>query len=110
MGVRLPTILGKAIDDVVKTLNDEVRLSAPSSRAVLTATQYEEERIVDLTACISRMEDLHEDLMSNTVLRPIVDDGEADVPLWNKEIARYFRGKDWKSAPWLFAEALHYRR
>lgn len=24
MGVRLPTILGKAIDDVVKTLNDEV--------------------------------------------------------------------------------------
>ena len=31
MGVRLPTILGKAIDDVVKTLNDEV--SAESSRS-----------------------------------------------------------------------------
>lgn len=30
MGVRLPTILGKAIDDVVKTLNDEV--SGKSSR------------------------------------------------------------------------------
>lgn len=26
MGVRLPTILGKAIDDVVKTLNEEVSL------------------------------------------------------------------------------------
>lgn len=25
MGVRLPTILGKAIDDVVKTLNEQVR-------------------------------------------------------------------------------------
>ncbi|KAM0747738.1 DUF89-domain-containing protein [Meredithblackwellia eburnea MCA 4105] len=94
MGVRLPTILGKAIDDVVRTLNDE----------------YDEDRIVDLTECISRMEDLMDDLQANTVLRPIVDDGEGDVPLWNKEIARYFRGKDWKSAPWLFAEALHYRR
>lgn len=94
MGTRLPTILGKAIDDVVKTLNDE----------------YEEDRIVDLTECISRMEDLMDDLQSNTVLRLIVDDGESDVALWNKEIARFFRGKDWKSAPWLFAEALHYRR
>lgn len=26
------------------------------------------------------------------------------------DLGRYFRGKDWKSAPWLFAEALHYRR
>lgn len=33
MGVRLPTILGKAIDDVVKTLNDEV--SGKSSRLTL---------------------------------------------------------------------------
>lgn len=78
MGVRLPTILGKAIDDVVKTLNDE----------------YEEERITDLTKCIERMEDLMEELQGNEKLRPIIDDGEADVPLWNKEIARYFRGKD----------------
>lgn len=27
MGKRLPTILGKAIDDVVRTLNEQVRLS-----------------------------------------------------------------------------------
>lgn len=72
MGHRLPTILGKAIDDVVKTLNDE----------------YDEERIVDLTGCIERMEDLMEDLQGNAKLRPIVDDGEGDIPLWNKEIAR----------------------
>lgn len=89
MGVRLPTILGKAIDDVVKTLNDE----------------YEEERVVDLTECISRMEDLMDDLQGNSKLRPIIDDGEGDIPLWNKEIARYFRGKDFMNAPWLFAEA-----
>ncbi|GAA5827619.1 hypothetical protein JCM11251_001759 [Rhodosporidiobolus azoricus] len=94
MGVRLPTILGKAIDDVVKTLNDE----------------YEEERIVDLTECISRMEDLMDDLHANSVLTPIVDDGEGDIALWNKEIARYFRGKTFMNAPWLFAEAYKYRR
>ena len=28
----------------------------------------------------------------NSKLRPIIDDGEGDVALWNKEIARYFRG------------------
>ena len=69
MGVRLPTILGKAIDDVVQTLNDE----------------WEEERVVDLTACIAKMEDLMEDLQGNRQLTPIVDDGEGDVALWNKE-------------------------
>ncbi|GAA5824717.1 hypothetical protein JCM5353_004420 [Sporobolomyces roseus] len=94
MGVRLPTILGKAIDDVVKTLNEE----------------YDEERIVDLTECISRMEDLMDDLHANSKLRPIIDDGEGDIPLWNKEIAKFFRGKDFMNAPWLFAEAYKYRR
>ncbi|GAA5876981.1 hypothetical protein JCM8547_001958 [Rhodosporidiobolus lusitaniae] len=94
MGVRLPTILGKAIDDVVKTLNQE----------------WDEEKIVDLTECISRMEDLMDDLHQNVKLRPIIDDGEGDIPLWNREIARYFRGKDFMNAPWLFAEAYKYRR
>lgn len=32
------------------------------------------------------------------------------MPLWNKEIAKYFRGKDFMNAPWLFAEAYKYRR
>ncbi|KAH9821336.1 hypothetical protein DFH28DRAFT_588460 [Melampsora americana] len=94
MGKRLPTILGKAIDDTIKTLNEE----------------SEEERIVDLVRCIERMEDLMDDLHQNSKLRPIVDDGEGDIPLWNKEIARYFRGKDFMNAPWLFAEAYKYRR
>lgn len=94
MGVRLPTILGKAIDDTVKTLND----------------QSDEEKILDLVACIDRMEDLMEDLQNNQKLRPIKDDGEGDIPLWNKEIARFFRGKDFMNAPWLFAEAYKYRR
>lgn len=68
MGVRLPTILGKAIDDVHKTLNQE----------------YDEDRITDLVACILRMEDLMGDLQGNSKLRPIVDDGAGDVALWNK--------------------------
>lgn len=73
-------------------------------------SQYSEERIVDLTSCIERMEDLMDDLHSNSKLRPIIDDGEGDIPLWNKEIAKFFRGKDFMSAPWLFAEAYKYRR
>jgi hypothetical protein len=76
MGVRLPTILGKAIDDVTRTLND----------------QSSEEKIVDLIHCIERMDVLMQDLSGNQKLRPIIDDGEADVALWNKEIAKYFQG------------------
>ena len=76
MGVRLPTILGKAIDDTIRTLNEE----------------SEEDRLQDLCKCIERMEDLMADLTGQALLRPIEDDGEGDIPLWNKEIARYFRG------------------
>ena len=35
------------------------------------------------------MEDLMDDLHDNAKLRPIIDDGEGDIPLWNKMIARY---------------------
>lgn len=94
MQSRLPTILGKAIDDTSRTLNE----------------QHDEEKITDLVACIERMETLMTDLSGNAKLRPIVDDGEADVALWNKEIAKYFQGKDFMNAPWLFAEAYKYRR
>jgi damage-control phosphatase, subfamily III len=76
MGVRLPTILGKAIDDATRTLNE----------------QSSEERIVDLVQCIERMDALMQDLSGNQKLRPIIDDGEADVALWNKEIAKFFQG------------------
>lgn len=79
MAVRLPTILGKAIEDVVKTLNE----------------QHSEEKIIDLYSVILRMENLMDDLQSNSKLRPIIDDGEADVSSWNREIAKYFRSKSW---------------
>ncbi|KAG6813212.1 hypothetical protein H0H92_013099 [Tricholoma furcatifolium] len=94
MQSRLPTILGKAIEDATRTLNEE----------------YSQERVVDLVACIDRMGELMTDLSGNAKLRPIVDDNEADVALWNKEIAKYFQGKDFMNAPWLFAEAYKYRR
>jgi hypothetical protein len=68
MGVRLPTILGKAIDDVWKTLNQE----------------SEEERITDLVDCIHRLDGLMGDLQNNSKLRPIKDDGAGDIALWNK--------------------------
>lgn len=76
MGHRLPTILGKAIDDVIETLN----------------TLSEEEEILDLVKCIERMSTLKQELQQSAKLRPIMDDGEADVILWNKEIAKYFEG------------------
>ena len=112
MGVRLPTILGKAIDDTSRTLNE----------------QSNEDKIVDLVQCLERMDLLMADLSGNAKLRPIIDDGEGDVALWNKEIAKYFQGmipaiiqyvlshylqlsgKDFMNAPWLFAEAYKYRR
>jgi len=94
MGHRLPTILGKAIDDVIRTQNE----------------QSSEHLILDLVECINRMDALMVDLSGNAKLRPIIDDGEGDIPLWNKEIAKYFQGKDFMNAPWLFAEAYKYRR
>ncbi|KIY50418.1 DUF89-domain-containing protein [Fistulina hepatica ATCC 64428] len=94
MQSRLPTILGKAIEDATRTLNE----------------QSSEDLVIDLVRCIERMEVLMADLSGNAKLRPIVDDNEADVALWNKEIAKYFQGKDFMNAPWLFAEAYKYRR
>lgn len=76
MGHRLPTILGKAIDDVLATVN----------------TLSQEDEIVDLLGCVERMETLKSDLEGNGKLRSIMDDGEADVALWNKEITKYFLG------------------
>lgn len=131
MGHRLPTILGKAINDVIHTLNE----------------QSGEDEIVDLTQCIARMNVLMAELSESATLRPIIDgpsnpiaillfgmhtdldvlDDEADVALWNKEIAKYFQGgvcggaafmipdpntlgRTFMNAPWVFAEAYKYRR
>ena len=77
MGVRLPTILSKSIQDVLMTVN----------------TLSSEHLIVDLLGCVKRMEELKAELEGNGVLRSIKDDGEADVALWNKEIAKYFLGE-----------------
>ena len=77
MGHRLPTILEKAIEDVLCTVN----------------TLALEEEIVDLLECVKRMETLKAELESNQSLRSVIDDGEADVALWNKVIAQYFSGK-----------------
>lgn len=76
MQSRLPTILGKAIEDATRTLN----------------AQSSEEHVIDLARAIDRMGDLMTDLSGNAKLRPVVDDDEADVALWNKEIAKYFQG------------------
>ena len=64
MGHRLPTILGKAIDDVIRTLNE----------------QSSEEEVVDLVECIERMEGLMTDLSGNANLRYIVDGQSRSTP------------------------------
>jgi len=100
MGKRLPTILGKAIEDVVRTLNEQVRapffshmrlnglylalLKQVPTFFMYQIHQYDEGMIVDLTECIKRMDILMADLTSNQKLRPIIDDNEGDVALWNK--------------------------
>lgn len=53
MGKRLPTILGKAIDDTIKTLNE----------------QADEDYMIDLNKCIERMHTLMYDLQHNAKLR-----------------------------------------
>ena len=53
MGKRLPTILGKAIDDTIKTLNEE----------------SDEDKMIDLNKCIERMHTLMHDLQNNAKLR-----------------------------------------
>ena len=53
MGVRLPTILGKAIDDAIQTLN----------------TVSDEDEIIDLVACVDRMGELMVDLRCVASLR-----------------------------------------
>lgn len=53
MGKRLPTILGKAIDDTIKTLNEEA----------------DEDKMIDLNKCIDRMHVLMHDLQNNAKLR-----------------------------------------
>ena len=57
MGHRLPTILGKAIDDVIRTLNE----------------QSEEDEIVDLVQCVDRMNVLMVELFESAQLRLIID-------------------------------------
>lgn len=64
MGHRLPTILGKAIDDATRTLNE----------------RSSEEEVVDLVECIERMEGLMTDLAGNAHLRYIVD-GQSRPPV-----------------------------
>lgn len=44
MGVRLPTILGKAIDDVVKTLNEQVRCTFGLEQWLILQLQYKRTR------------------------------------------------------------------
>lgn len=57
MQSRLPTILGKAIDDTTRTLND----------------QSSEEQIIDLVQCIERMEKLMVDLSGNSKVGTLRD-------------------------------------
>jgi len=80
MGHRLPTILGKAIDDVIRTLNE----------------QSEEDEIVDLTRCVDRMNVLMVELSESAKLRPIIDgsSGTTMVSLIEKRRPRHPR---WRS-------------
>ena len=66
MGHRLPTILGKAIDDVIRTLNE----------------RSSEEEVTDLVECIERMEGLMSDLSGNANLRYILD-GQSFLPFYS---------------------------
>lgn len=91
---RLPTILTQGIDDVHRSID-------PSSQ--------DEQTVKEGKWIISKLAELKYELQHDRELIPIVDDGEADVAEYNKELETLQPAK-WHSVPWLFSECYLYRR
>ncbi|KAF1915744.1 hypothetical protein BDU57DRAFT_451146 [Ampelomyces quisqualis] len=90
---RWPIIITQGIDDVHRSTHS----------AQDEATQTEGKWIV------SELAKLKYELQHDRELTPIMDDGEADVDAYNKELAA--RGTPrWHSVPWLYSECYLYRR
>ncbi|KAG9089580.1 hypothetical protein FS749_001223 [Ceratobasidium sp. UAMH 11750] len=85
IGVRLPSILGQAIDDVSRKLNKQVgeHLTSTFSSALGTWTLPLLIR-VRATTCGSSLARIHNGA-------PMTDDGEGDFPFWNRGMQNSFK-------------------
>ncbi|CAG8460907.1 7014_t:CDS:2 [Dentiscutata heterogama] len=59
---------------------------------------------------MASMEELINQIQRNDQLTQIEDDGRPDILNWTDALNTYFKGENWFTASWLFAECYLYRR
>ncbi|CAG8739995.1 16585_t:CDS:2 [Dentiscutata erythropus] len=59
---------------------------------------------------MASMEELINQIQRNDQLTQIEDDGRPDILTWTDALNTYFKGENWFTASWLFAECYLYRR
>ena len=92
---RWPSILTGAIDDVHRTI---------SSLASDRESDIKEGKFI-----VEKLATLKYELQHNRKLTPLSDDGQSDIPDYNKELEQ--RGNpNWHDVQWLYAECYLYRR
>lgn len=121
---KLPEILERAIKDAEYVLEDlvaeqslvflhnQLTLSISDLNDLDDAVRLDDQT-KDLERCIGRIRTLLHELRSNSVLRPIEDDGGNDVRSWNNKLRRIIRMEGnctYLDGPILFVEGYVYRR
>lgn len=92
---RWPAILTGAVDDVHRAVS-----SLPSS---------ESEKIAEGKAIVSSLATLKYEVQHNRALSRLLDDGYADIALYNSELEARGNPK-WHDVEWLYSECYLYRR
>lgn len=91
---RWPKIIAAAIDDVLET----------NSQPNRGDTEIEDGRRV-----ASDLENLLSDMQNDTLIRPLSEDGAADIQTFNDELGE-LGSMTWHNSPWLFTECYLYRQ
>ncbi|CAG8501487.1 9730_t:CDS:2, partial [Cetraspora pellucida] len=87
--------------DIIKKAIDNIRDSLDFSEV----DKNEEGKKI-----IASMEELINQIQRKDQLIQIEDDGRPDIVSWNDALNTYFKGENWFTATWLFAECYLYRR
>ncbi|CAG8544713.1 12615_t:CDS:2 [Cetraspora pellucida] len=87
--------------DIIKKAIDNIRDSLNCSEV----DKNEEGKKI-----IASMEELINQIQRKDQLIQIEDDGRPDIVSWNDALNTYFKGENWFTTTWLFAECYLYRR
>ncbi|KAI1000897.1 Damage-control phosphatase [Podosphaera aphanis] len=90
---RWPVILTGAIDDLHKAVSET----------------KDEAKLKEGKKIVADLAKLKHELQHDRPLSPLIDDGEPDIPGYNKEIET-LKSASWFNCPWLFVECYLYRR